>query len=419
MDNSYKSAVAVLEHTADLVGADQALVGQLKEPQRIIEVHFPVEMDDGTTKIFMGFRVQHNNWRGPYKGGIRFHPQVTLDEVKSLAFWMTIKTALLDLPFGGAKGGVIVDPKKLSRTELERLSRGYIRAISPAIGPTLDIPAPDVNTDAKVMTWMQDEYEKIVGHPEPAAFTGKPVAKGGSEGREEATGLGGAIILREVAQYLHKTPQELTVAIQGFGNVGSWFATHAEKYGFRIVAVSDSKGGLYDPKGLDIEMIVAAKKNGRSVQEGKSGKRVSNEEPLTLPVDILVPAALEGVLTKTNAPRVKAKLILELANGPTTKEADEFFRKKRLLVVPDVLVNSGGVAVSYFEWYQNRYGERWSISRIQKELEQLMVKAWRKVVKKAREMETDLRKSAYAVALERLAHLPHENTYPSLNLVAK
>lgn len=403
MDNQYKEAVAVLERTAELVDLNQRIVDQLKKPQRIVEVHFPVSMDNGSTQIFTGYRVQHNNWRGPYKGGIRFHPKVSLDEVQSLAFWMTIKTAVINVPFGGGKGGVIVDPKLLSQKELERLSRSYIRAIAPAIGPQIDVPAPDVNTNSQIMDWMRDEYERIAGHPEPAVVTGKPVEGGGSQGREEATGLGGAIILREAVKHLKKSPTHMTVAIQGFGNVGSWFATHAAKYGFKIIAVSDSKGGVYDPKGLDVEAIVTGKKNGRNIPEVGSGKKVSNEELLTLPVDILAPAALEGALTKSNAPKVKAKLILELANGPATKEADELFRKKRLSVVPDILANSGGVAVSYFEWYQNIHNERWAVDRVRRELEKLMVKAWEEIRDTSRTMNSDWRENAYAVALERLA----------------
>lgn len=403
MNSLYENTLTILDRTAKLIQAEPAIVAQVREPQRIIEVHFPVKMDDGTTAVFTAWRVQHSDARGPFKGGIRFHTNVSLDEVKSLAFWMSMKTAVVDIPFGGGKGGVIVDVKRLSPAELERLSRKFISTITPVIGAGVDVPAPDVNTNAQIMAWMLDEYEKISGRKEPGVITGKPLDLGGSAGREEATGLGGAIILKELAKKLGKAPEETNVAIQGYGNVGSFFAKFARGFGFQIVAVSDSKGGVYEPAGLDPEIVSGIKKEGKSVADLGQGEKISNEQLLELPVDIVVPAALEAVLTGANADRVQAKAILELANGPTTPEADDIFAKKGIVVVPDILANAGGVAVSYFEWYQNMHGEKWELARVRKELEEKMVQGWSEVSNKSSELKVPLRDGAYALALIRIS----------------
>jgi len=378
---------------------------------------------------FPAFRCQHNNSRGPYKGGIRFHPDVTEDEIKALSFWMSIKCSVADIPYGGAKGGIIVDPRELTQKQLEELSRAYARAFAPFIGPDQDIPAPDVNTNSQIMAWMMDEYEKHKmvkngqngyngqkasslsnhfspsshsSHSIPAAFTGKPIELGGSQGREEATGFGGVVVLRELLTKLRednfkfqisnfKLPefpdrnQEITVAIQGFGNVGYWFAHFADKEGFKVVAVSDSKGGIYVPEGLNPELTLQCKeKSGHvagcycvgSVCDLKKGRPITNDELLRLPVDILVPAALENSITMENASKIKAKIVIEMANGPTAPDADEILNKKGVLILPDVLCNSGGVIGSYFEWVQNRMGYYWTREEMLNKLELKMQQAF-------------------------------------------
>lgn len=386
---------------------------RLKNPEKIIHIWFPVRMDDGQEKIFEGYRVQYNRARGPYKGGIRFHPNVSLDEVKALAFWMTVKCALADIPMGGGKGGVIVDPKSLSEKELERLSRAYVRAIAKDIGPDVDVPAPDVNTNPQIMSWMVDEFVKI-SKPKLktqsltrkfsqreliATFTGKPLNKGGSRGRVEATGRGGLYVLQV---FLKKNSKLKTIAIQGMGNVGSVFGRLAEEAGFKIVALSDSKGAIYNPEGLEVRAVEAWKKSTGKVTDYPNSRNLTNEELLELPVDILVPAALENVLTENNADKVKAKVILELANGPTTPQADVIFRKKRVQVIPDFLANGGGVTVSYFEWLQNLKGEHWLEKKVNEELKKKMEKAATAVFKSSLNNKVDLRTAAYFVALERI-----------------
>lgn len=403
MSDLYNTPLKVLDTVAKQINLDPVITEQLKQPQRIVEVHFPVEMDDGSKKVFTGFRVQHNNALGPYKGGLRFHQNVSLDEVKSLAFWMSIKTAVVDIPFGGGKGGVIVNPKELSIAEIERLSRSFMKAIYPVLGPNIDVPAPDVNTNAEIMEWMLEAYEEVTGKKELGLITGKPVDKGGSEGREEATGLGGAYILRELSSLLNKETEDITVAVEGFGNVGSYFAKFAKEFGFKVVAVSDSKSGILNQNGLDIEALIEHKKSGKSFAEFSGAEKIGSDEVLTLPVDVVVPAALEKALTGQNAQEVKAKTVLELANGPTTPEADEIFAQKGIVVVPDILANAGGVTVSYFEWYQNMNDERWDLEKVRGELEGYMVKAWNDVKEKSDNLNTTLREAAYAVAIERIA----------------
>lgn len=350
-----------------------------KQPQRILNVTIPVAMDDGSVHIFQGYRVQFNNARGPYKGGIRFHPNVSMDEVKALGFWMTMKCAVADLPLGGSKGGVVVDPKTLSIGELERLSRGYARAIADCIGPDKDVPAPDVNTTGQIMGWMTDEVIKYHKNEKyRATFTGKRIEDGGSEGREEATGLGGAYVLDVILVKL-RNKQSLTAAVQGRGNVGANIAKFLEERGIRIVATSNSQGGqMFD------------------------GKSITNAELLELPVDILVPAALENVITKENAANIKANIILEMANGPTTPEADEILFKKGVVVIPDILANSGGVTVSCFEWEQNLKGEHWTKEVVNNKLKAKMQAATDPIWETAKKQNTDLRTAAFVVATERI-----------------
>lgn len=388
----------------------------LRQPQRILNVSIPVRMDNGKLKIFQGYRVQFNNARGPYKGGIRFHPQVSIDEVKALGFWMAMKCAVADLPLGGSKGGIIVNPKELSQGELERLSRGYARAIADCIGPDRDVPAPDVNTTGQIMGWMVDELitvRKAKGKEAKklrSTFTGKLITDGGSEGREEATGLGGLFVLQTVLSKLG-LKGKLTAAVQGFGNVGYNVAKFLDEAGITIVAVSDSKGGVYVPDGLSPEATLACKqKTGKlagcyckgSVCDVKAGRQITNAELLTLPVDILVPSALESVLTRENASHVKAKVVLEMANGPTTPEADTILYKKGIVVVPDILANSGGVTVSCFEWQQNLKGAHWSKKAVNAKLKKKMGVAAGDVWDAGRKHKTDLRTAAFVVALDRI-----------------
>ena len=395
-------------------------IDTLKQPQRQINVTLPVTMDDGSQRIFEGYRVQFNNARGPYKGGIRYHPNVSLDEVKALSFWMAMKCAVADLPLGGGKGGIIVDPKTLSEHELERLSRSYARAIADVIGPDSDVPAPDVNTNGIIMGWMVDEYIKTVNsrsfmaHGRDAelrsTFTGKRISDGGSEGREEATGLGGLFVLQTILEKL-ELRGKLTAAVQGFGNVGYNMAKFLSEAGFTVVAVSDSKGGIYVPDGINPALTMECKKkNGYlagcycsgSVCDLKKGKQISNEELLTLPVDILVPAALENSLTRENAGNIQAKVVLEMANGPTTPEADAILYKRGIPVIPDVLSNSGGVTVSAFEWEQNREGQKWTKEQVNTKLSEKMEKAALAVWDASKQYKTDLRTAAFAVALGRI-----------------
>ncbi len=382
----------------------------LRQPQREVHVNIPVLMDDGFLRIFQGYRVQYNNARGPYKGGIRFHPNVDLSEVKALAFWMTMKCAVAGLPLGGSKGGVVVDPKELSVGELERLSRGYARAISDVIGPDKDVPAPDVNTNSTIIDWMSDEFAK--GDKKLlATFTGKSIINGGSEGREEATGLGGLYVLQAVLGKLRRQ-EKMTVAVMGFGNVGYNMVKFLVDAGFTVVAVSDSRGGIHVPSGVNPELtLVCKKKNGflagcycsGSVCDLSKGSPISQEKLLELPVDILIPAALENVITKENAAKIQAKVVLEMANGPTTPEADEILAKRGITVIPDVLANSGGVTVSAFEWEQNLKGEHWTKEEVNRKLKKKMEEATEAVWEASKRFRTDLRTSAFCVALERIA----------------
>lgn len=403
--NPFTNAMKQLQHAATGVAISPDILARLASPNRIIQVSLPVTMDDGSVRVFEGYRVQYNDARGPYKGGIRFHPQASLAEVKALSFWMTIKNAVINVPFGGGKGGIKVDPKKLSVAELERLTRSFARAIAIDIGPERDIPAPDVNTNGQTMAWIMDEYANITGREQRGVVTGKPVALGGSLGRTEATGRGGFMVLRELVKKFKLNPKKVTIAVQGFGNVGYHFARAAHEAGFRVAALSDSKGGIYSTgASLDPKMVMDAKQRHGSVTEfeGSSIARVTNDRLLELPVDILVPSALEDVITSKNAGRIKAQYIIELANGPTTHEADAKLARKGKVVVPDVLANSGGVAVSYFEWVQNTSNWYWTEAEVNDRLEKLIVAAFGDVYARSTNMNIPWRDAAYQLALERI-----------------
>lgn len=401
-NNPFESAKKQLEIAASVSSADVNIVGRLKNPDRYIEVSIPVTMDNGTQKIFSGFRSQHNNARGPYKGGIRYHQDVHLDEVRALSFWMTFKNAVVDVPFGGGKGGIIVNPKELSESELEQLSRGYMKLMYRNFGPEVDVPAPDVNTNGQIMAWMRDEFEQQTGTQAPGVITGKAIENGGSEGRTEATGFGGGYVLREAVAAGLVSGDRKTIAIQGFGNVATYLAEYAKELGFTVVALSDSKGGIYSETGIDITAAEAHKKETRALKGLEGTSEITNEALLELDVDVLVPAALENVLTADNANNIKAKFILEMANGPTTPEADGIFAEKGITVVPDILANSGGVCVSYFEWYQNQNNESWTKEDVLRKLDEHMVAAFTAVRETQEKYNTTMRTAAYIVALERL-----------------
>ena len=384
---------------------------RLKSPKSSLAVSVPVRMDSGELKIFQGFRVRYDDSRGPTKGGIRFHPSVTLDEVTSLAFWMTFKCAVLNLPFGGAKGGVVVDPKQLSKTELERLSRGYIDAIADFIGPDTDIPAPDVYTNAMIMGWMMDEYSTIRRQYTPAVITGKPLSMGGSLGREKATSLGAFYIMEETLAKIFNNPKERTIAIQGFGNAGSILAELLHEAGYRVVAVSDSKGAIYDKNGLDVPSVKQHKNSTKKLEsvycEGsvcsvREHEKITNEELLRLDADILVPAALENQITEENADSIRAKVIYEVANGPVSPQADEILNKKKVKIFPDILTNAGGVTVSYFEWVQNKSGLYWELEDVEKRLKEKILPETRNIQKISEEKNCSLRTAAYISALKRI-----------------
>jgi glutamate dehydrogenase (NADP+) len=385
----------------------------LEKPQREIKVYLPLKRDNGEVEIFEGYRIQHNNFLGPYKGGIRYFPEVNEDEIKTLAFLMTIKCALVNLPLGGAKGGIKVDPKNLSEKELENLSREYVRKIYDFIGPNKDIPAPDINTNAKIMDWMVDEYLKISNSKDlklKATFTGKSIENGGSEGRESATGKGGETILERFVEKMN-LQKPLRVAIQGFGNVGYNLAKFLYQKGYKLVALSDSKGGIYSQEGFNPELVMECKKEKGmiagcycvgSVCDIRLGRDISNEELLELDVDVLVPAALENVINEKNAEKIKAKIILEMANNPLTESADEILYKKGVIIIPDILANSGGVIVSYFEMIQNFNNEKWSKEKVFEELEKYLSKAFDEVWQIKEKLNIDLRKASFILALQRI-----------------
>lgn len=402
--NPFTMSQKQLDIAAKKVKLEPAIHSILKEPQRELHVTIPVKMDDGTVKIFKGFRVQYNDARGPCKGGIRFHPEETIDTVRALSAWMTWKCAVVDIPYGGGKGGVICNPKGMSERELERLSRGYIDQIASIIGPDKDIPAPDVYTNAQIMAWMMDEYSKLVGHFCPGVITGKPIALGGSLGRNDATARGTVYTIREAARYLQLDLSKSTVAVQGYGNAGAYSAMlMAEMFGTKVVAVSDSKGGIYNPDGLDPVAIFRHKEKTKSVIDFPNSKPISNENLLELDVDILIPSALENVITEDNAGKIKAKIVAESANGPTTPEADEILCKNKVFVIPDLLCSAGGVTVSYFEWVQNRYGYYWDKEEVYHKLDKKMTKAFDDVLHALIHYKVDMRVASYIVAISRVA----------------
>lgn len=401
----FEIAVKQLERAAQFMDISDEALEFLKRPQRILQVTIPVKMDDGSVKVFEGFRVQYNWARGPTKGGIRYHPEETLSTVKALAAWMTWKTAVVELPYGGGKGGVICNPKEMSGRELEALSRGYIRAIYDIISPYSDVPAPDVYTNPQIMAWMMDEYETIVRRRAPAfgIITGKPLSIGGSLGRIDATSRGGSYTIREAAKVIGLDLKGATIAIQGYGNAGYYMAKiAAEEMGLKVVAVSDSRGGTYNPDGLDPEDVMNWKRQNRTVKDYPKGENITNDELLELEVDILAPAAIEEVITKDNADNIKAKLIAELANGPVTPEADEILWEKGIFQIPDFLCNAGGVTVSYFEWVQNITGEYWDLETVHRKLDAKMTKAFHDVYKVSKEKKIHMRDAAYVVAVSRV-----------------
>ena len=400
-----------LERALKYVSISEDASERLKSPKTSLNVSIPVRMDDGTLRIFPGYRVRYDDTRGPGKGGVRYHPSVSMDEVQSLAFWMTFKCALLNLPFGGAKGGITLNPKELSKQELERLSRGYIDGIADFIGPDIDILAPDVYTNEMIMGWMMDQYSIIQRKISPGVVTGKPLAMGGSEGRDAATGTGAFYIINAMLPKFEQFPEKTTVAVQGFGKVGAPLAELLAKAGYKVVAVSDSQGGIYAPQGLDIPSIRHYKNQHRAIKgvycHGSvcnlvEHHTISNEELLALDVDVLIPAALENQITAANANTIQAKYIFEVANGPTTSAADSILEAKGIHVFPDILANAGGVTVSYFEWVQNRSGLYWSLAEINQRLKERMVVEAEKVWSIAQEFSVSMRTAAYIHALNRL-----------------
>ncbi|MGB9757925.1 MAG: Glu/Leu/Phe/Val family dehydrogenase [Candidatus Bipolaricaulaceae bacterium] len=402
--NPFEIAQRQLDEAAKILGLERGMHELLRWPMREFHVRIPVRMDDGSVRVFEGFRVQYNWARGPCKGGIRFHPEETFDTVRALAAWMTWKTAVVDLPLGGGKGGVVCNPKELSERELERLSRGYIQAIGHYIGPEIDVPAPDVYTNPQIMAWMMDEYEKIVGKSAPGVITGKPLPLGGSAGRGDATARGGMYCIREACKVLGINPKGATCAIQGYGNAGQFAHKLGEELlGLKVVAVSDSKGGIYNPKGLPAEEVIAHKEKTGSVVGFPGAKSITNAELLELSVDILIPAALENQITGANAGRIKAKIVAELANGPTTPEADEILFKNGIYVIPDFLCNAGGVTVSYFEQVQNAMMYYWTQEEVHQKLDQKMTAAFHAVHNSAKEHKVHNRLGAYLVAVQRVA----------------
>ena len=401
--NVWAVAQQQFDLAAERLGLDDGMRAILREPRRELTVHFPVHMDDGSVRVFTGYRIQHNLGRGPAKGGIRYHQDVSHDEVKALAMWMTWKCAVVGIPYGGGKGGVIVDPKKLSLREVEALTRRYFTEIEILIGPEKDIPAPDVNTNSQIMAWMMDTYSMHAGYTVPGVVTGKPISLGGSEGRNEATARGTVFCIVEAARHLGIDLKKARVAVQGFGNAGSIAAQLISVEGATVVAVSDSTGGIHKADGLDIARVIAWKKEHGTVQGFLGAVDVSSSDVLTVDCDILIPAALENQITEANADSIKARLIAEAANGPTTPEADRILWKKSKFMIPDILCNAGGVTVSYFEWVQDLNRDHWSEQVVNEKLKEIMIKAFSSVLAIARREQCDMRTAAYLLAVERVA----------------
>jgi glutamate dehydrogenase (NAD(P)+) len=407
--NPFKIAQVQLGQAAELMKLDREAHQILGEPLRTFIFNIPVKMRDTRTRVFTGFLVHYNDARGPCKGGIRFHPEETLDTVKALASWMTWKTALADLPFGGGKGGIVCDTKKLNELELENLSRGYIRAAAKFMGPYTDILAPDVYTNPQIMAWMVDEYSEIMGRNEFAAATGKPLEVWGSQGRNDSTAMGAMYVMREAAKHVKINPKTATVAIQGFGNAGNFaFMLSKKMFGSRVVAVSDSQGAIYSKNGLDYKKVVEAKERRHTVQAYPDAQKITNEELLALDVDVLIPAAMENQVTKSNADNVKAKILLELANGPVTPEADKILAERKVFDLPDFLVNAGGVIGSYFEWLQNISGYYWKADEVYRKLDEIMTRSFRDVMERQAEYtkagkHISTRTAAYTISVDRVA----------------
>lgn len=397
------TALQQLTITAEKLGLDDGVHEILRHPKRALIVSIPVKLDNGEVKVFMGCRVQHNDARGPYKGGIRYHPEVTLSEVTALAMWMTWKCAIIDIPYGGAKGGVCCNPKEMSIGELERLTRRYTSMLLDFIGPYQDVPAPDVYTDAQTMAWIVDTYSRFKGYSVPEVATGKPIVIGGLLGREEATSRGVTFCVREATKHIKMPLKGSSVAVQGFGSVGWNAARILREMGCKIVAVSDSQGGIHDPKGVNPIAAFEHKEKTGSVLGFKGSEKITNEELLELKCDILVPAALENQITKANAAKIKAKILAEAANGPTTPEADTILREKGVFIIPDILANSGGVAASYFEWVQNLTRERWTEEEVNRKLEVKMVKAFDDVYELSKKQKVDMRTAALMLGVGRVA----------------
>ncbi len=401
--NAWEVAQRQFDLAAERLGLDAGMRLVLREPRREFTVHFPVHMDDGSVQVFTGYRVQHNLGRGPAKGGIRYHQDVSLDEVKALAMWMTWKCAVVGIPYGGGKGGVIVDPKQLSKKELEGLTRRFFTEIEILVGPEKDIPAPDVNTNAQIMAWMMDTYSMHAGYTVPGVVTGKPISLGGSEGRNEATARGCVYTIVDAARHLGMNLNKARVAVQGFGNAGSIAARLISEEGSTVVAVSDSTGGIHNPAGLDIAKVVAWKGEHGTVQGFPGATDVTNAEVLEVDCDILIPAALENQISSRNAGRIKAKVIAEAANGPTTPDADEILFKNGVFLIPDILCNAGGVTVSYFEWVQDLNRDHWSESVVNAKLKEIMVKAFHETLDMATREGVNMRTAAYLLAVKRVA----------------
>ena len=401
--NPYAIALQQLAHVAGILGLDDGIHAILQKPKRELTVHFPVNMESGGTRMFTGYRVQHNTSRGPAKGGLRFHPETDIDEVRALAMWMTWKCAVVNIPFGGAKGGVVCDPKSLTKAELEDLTRRYTTEISIIIGPDSDIPAPDVGTNGQIMAWLMDTYSMHAGHTVPAVVTGKPVSIGGSEGRLDATGLGVVLITEEAFKKRGRQSAGATVAVQGFGNVGGAVARLFHKRGAKIVAVSDVRGGIANSRGLDIPALTAHVARTGSVTGFADAEPITNEDILETACDVLVPAALQGQITEANAPKIRAGMVVEGANGPTTPGGDMILRERGILLIPDILANAGGVTVSYFEWVQDIQSFFWSESQVNARLARIMRRAFAEVWNASETHKVDLRTAAYIVGVARVA----------------
>ncbi len=404
-DNPFESMMSRFDEAAKIIGLDEGSYNVLKSPQKAVIVNIPVTMDNGTVEVFEGFRVVHNANLGPSKGGIRYSMDVNLDEVKALAAWMTWKCAVVGIPYGGGKGGIKCDPRKLSKGELERLTRAYTDLMVDVFGPDKDIPAPDMGTGQQEMAWIMDEYSKLVGYSSPAVVTGKPLVLGGSLGRVEATGRGVMVSTRSALSKLGISPVGCTCAVQGFGNVGSISAKLLAMQGMKVLAISDVTGGYYNPEGIDVEAAIAYRDNNGGTLEGFKAERITNEQLLELDVTVLVPAAMENQITAENADRIKAKVIVEGANGPTVASADEILNKKGIMVVPDILANAGGVTVSYFEWVQNRLGYFWTEERVYRRADRVMKTAFEAVYAASQKYNISMRIAAYVVSISKVAEV--------------